>query len=304
MSGYSNTYDPSRKIAVCLFLLILTSNMVFGKSCSPDSTNKKRLTKVLIAQGALYGGSLVGLESLWYSNYSRSSFHFFNDNQEWLQIDKAGHALTGYTLSQLSKDTYLWSGMTPKKASIMGSLAGFSYLTVIEILDGFSTNWGASIGDLAANFAGCGLFLSQELAWQEQKFQLKWSFHTTQYAEKNPSMFGNSLPVNMLKDYNGQTTWLSFHPMLNKENSFIPLWLNIAAGYSANGMLNAVENKAPWQDTDRYRQYLLSLDINWRKIPTNSKTLKFVFKTLSFIKIPFPAIEFSEKGIRTHGSYF
>ena len=69
-------------------------------------------------------------------------------------------------------------------------------------------------------------------------------------------------------------------------------------------MLNARKNNQPWQDTERYRQYLLSLDINWRQIPTNSKTLKFVFKTLSFIKIPFPAIEFSEKGIKTHKLYY
>ncbi|MGM0611946.1 MAG: DUF2279 domain-containing protein [Bacteroidota bacterium] len=304
MSNYSIKYKTPGKIVLCIFLLILTTYPVFGKTFSPDSLNKKRLTKVLIAQGAMYGGSLVGLEALWYSNYSRSSFHFFNDNQEWLQVDKAGHAITGYTLSQLSKDTYLWSGMNHKKATIMGSLAGFSYLTVIEILDGFSTNWGASPGDLAANLAGSGLFLAQELAWQEQKIQMKWSFHTTQYANKNPSLLGNSLPTKMLKDYNGQTTWLSFHPMLNKENSIIPHWLNIAAGYSANGMLNATENKAPWQNTDRYRQYLISLDINWRKIPTNSKTLKFVFKTLSFIKVPFPAIELSEKGIKAHGLYY
>lgn len=278
--------------------------MAFGKTFSSDSLNKSRLTQVLIAQGAVYGGSLVGLEALWYSNYSRSSFHFFNDNRHWLQVDKTGHAITGYSLSQLSKDTYMWSGMDHQKATIMGSIAGFSYLTVIEILDGFSANWGASAGDLAANFAGSGLFLAQELAWQEQKVQLKWSFHTTEYAGKNPALLGSSLPEKMLKDYNGQTTWLSFHPGFYKEDTFIPDWLNIAAGYSATGMLNAKENKHPWQDTDRYRQYLLSLDINWRKIPTNSKTLKFVFKTLSFIKIPFPAIEFSEKGIKAHGLYF
>ena len=194
--------------------------------------------------------------------------------------------------------------MKREKAVLVGSLTGFGYLTVIEILDGFSAKWGASPGDLLANLAGTGLFLGQELTWQEQKIQMKWSFHMTKFAEKNPSLLGSSLPERMLKDYNGQTTWLSFHPLFNKENSVIPGWLNIAAGYSANGMLNARKNNQPWQDTERYRQYLLSLDINWRQIPTNSKTLKFVFKTLSFIKIPFPAIEFSERGIKAHGLYY
>jgi hypothetical protein len=48
--------------------------------------------------------------------------------------------------------------------------------------------------------------------------------------------------------------------------------------------------------TMRYRQYLLSLDIDLTKIKTNSKALKAVFQGLSFIKLPFPTLEFNSKG--------
>lgn len=269
-----------------------------------DSLAKKRLTSVLIAEGTLYGGSLIGLNELWYSDYSRSSFHFFDDNKEWLQTDKLGHAVTGYTLSLLSSDIYKWAQMDRQKSAIWGSVTGFGYLTVIEILDGFSAQWGASSGDIISNVLGTGLYLTQEFVWQEQRLQLKWSFHLTDYAEKRPSALGSSLPERMLKDYNGQTTWLSVNPDAFNRNCILPSWLNFAFGYSADGMLGANDNPHTFSHINRKRQYLFSLDVNWRKIPTQSKTLKFVFKTLSFVKIPFPAFELSKNGTDFHWIYW
>ena len=285
-------------------LLLFTVKSINAVIIPEDSINKKRLTGVLIAETGLYGGSLIGLNELWYKNYPRSGFHFFDDNREWLQVDKAGHAITGYRLGLLTSDIYQWAGLSEKKSAIWGSITGFGYLTVIEILDGFSKQWGASTGDLAANTFGTGLFLAQELSWHEQRIQLKWSFHLTDYASKKPELLGHSLPERMLKDYNGQTIWLSVNPNSFRTNSVIPPWLNIAAGYGGSGMIGAEKNPYSFNNIDRYRQYYLSLDLNWRKIPTQSKTLKFVFKTLSFIKIPFPAIEFSEKGVSGHLLYW
>jgi hypothetical protein len=54
-----------------------------------------RLAAVLSAEGALYFGSLGGLYFVWYKNYPQSSFHLFNDNNEWMHMDKIGHATTG-----------------------------------------------------------------------------------------------------------------------------------------------------------------------------------------------------------------
>ena len=48
--------------------------------------------------------------------------------------------------------------------------------------------------------------------------------------------------------------------------------------------------------TERYRQYLLSLDVDWTKIKTKSKLLKLVFKGMTFIKLPFPTLEYNSKG--------
>ncbi|OJU23360.1 MAG: hypothetical protein BGN92_03335 [Sphingobacteriales bacterium 41-5] len=51
------------------------------------------------------------------------------------------------------------------------------FLTVIEILDGFSNKWGFSWGDMAANVFGAGMFQGQQLLWNEQRIKFKFSFH-------------------------------------------------------------------------------------------------------------------------------
>ena len=48
---------------------------------------------------------------------------------------------------------------------------------------------------------------------------------------------------------------------------------------------------------ERFRQFYLSLDVDFSKINTNSKFMKGVFTTLSYIKIPLPTLEISQKKI-------
>jgi hypothetical protein len=112
---------------------------------------------------------------------------------------------------------------------------GFAFLTAVEVLDGFSSEWGASSGDNCKCF-GTALFVSQELLWKEQRITPKFSFHTTQYAQYRPNVLGSSLAEQMLKDYNGQTYWLSvnLHSFYKGSKSLNGL---IAIGYGANGML-------------------------------------------------------------------
>jgi hypothetical protein len=41
---------------------------------------------------------------------------------------------------------------------------------------------------------------------------------------------------------------------------------------------------------------LVSPDIDWTRIKTDSGFLRTVFKALTFVKFPFPAVEFNSKG--------
>ena len=53
-------------------------------------------------------------------------------------------------------------------------------------MDGFSDHWGFSWGDYAANVLGTSLLIGQELAWNEQRIQLKYSTHYETYADPGP----------------------------------------------------------------------------------------------------------------------
>src|ERR1035437_8378031 len=208
-----------------------------------DSINHKRLTSVIISGTILYAGSMATLYNFWYKNYPQSHFPFFNDNNEYLQMDKMGHFTTTYYISKLSYNTLRWTGLPEKKSVLFGGMMGIGYLTVVEILDGFSSEWGFSPGDMTANTLGGGLFVGQQLAWKEQRIQLKWSYHQTNYAQYRPDLFGKNLREQWLKDYNGQTYWLSANikSFLKKESKF-PAWLNLAVGYGAEGMTGASYN--------------------------------------------------------------
>lgn len=127
--------------------------------------NKNRIWLVAGAHAALWGGSYLALNKAWYADYPRQSFHFFNDNSEWNQMDKSGHVWTAYQMSRLSSELWRWAGLSDHKSAWLGGLSGVAYQSIIEIQDGFSSEWGFSWGDMAANVTGAALYTAQELLW-------------------------------------------------------------------------------------------------------------------------------------------
>ena len=273
-----------------------------------DSLNVPHQTSVIIAGSAVGVGALVGLNQMWYNDYERSDFHFVNDNSHWLQMDKAGHVFSAYHLSRFGNDALRWSGTSEKKSMIYGAAAGFVFLSAVEVLDGYSANWGASAGDVAANAGGSLLFVSQELLWNEQRITPKYSFHATPYASARPQVLGSTYSEQMLKDYNGQTYWLSANLHSFWKGSYIPKWLNVAVGYGGEGMITGEDdlvNTVFLPEDHRVRQFYFSLDADLTKIETNSLLLKTIFSVINVIKIPAPTFEvYSDGKVKFHPLYF
>jgi uncharacterized protein YfiM (DUF2279 family) len=291
-----------------LIVLLLTSSS-FSQSklesflTPSDSLNRSRRNTIIITESTLGGLTLIGLNQLWYKDYPQSKFHTLNDNGEWLQMDKLGHVFTSYQLGRVGANVLNWSGVSKKDQLLYGGTLGFAFLTTVEIFDGFSGEWGFSWGDMVANAAGTGLYIGQELLWQEQRFTLKYSFHQTQYAPQRPDKLGDGFLEEVLKDYNGQTYWLSANMHSFFKESKIPKWLNVAFGYGVEGLLTGKEEVV--LDQIRTRQWYLSLDIDLTKIQTNSHILRTLFDIFNTIKVPFPTVEFNEKnGIKLHAIYF
>lgn len=287
---------------IILFWILFPSIALAQQRDSVNTVNKKRLGAFVATSTIVYTASLVGLSELWYSDSPRQPFQFFNDNAEWKQVDKLGHFYSGYHLSSSTSQALRWCGVSPKKSDIIGAITGFAMLVPIEILDGKSQGYGASSGDLIADAVGAGMYIGQSLLWKEQRIIPKFSFHTTSYAPINPDLLGDGLPSEILKDYNGQTYWLSVD--MDKFMRF-PHWLNVAAGYGAEGMVYARDQQnivagyaAP------YRQFYIALDLDLTSIKTKSKAVKALIFFANMIKIPAPTVEFTSKGVRFHALYF
>ena len=265
--------------------------------------DKQKRNILLISEASAYTIALVGLNQLWYANYPKSEFHFFNDNEEWLQMDKLGHLSSSYYTGVAGIKAYEWAGFSRKKAIWYGGLTGTFFLTIIEILDGHSEEWGASSGDLIANTTGSLLAIGQALKWNEQRIQLKYSYSPTKFAEKNPEQLGGNHLERALKDYNGQTYWVSFNlkPLMQIENENFPSWLSLALGYGATGMETPFAQN---NDSDRERKFLLSLDVDLNRIKTNSKILNTVLHTFGFLKFPMPTLELTNGRLSAHPIYY
>jgi uncharacterized protein YfiM (DUF2279 family) len=254
-----------------------------------------------------YSAAMIGLYNAWYKDYPQSHFHTFNDWGEWKQMDKLGHMYSAYTESKISMELWRWTGISRKKRIWLGGMSGAVYQTVIEVLDGFSAEWGWSWGDFAANIAGSGMLVAQELAWNEQRIQMKWSFHRKRYTDpmlhqRSDELFGKSNAERYLKDYNGQTYWLSVAPKTLFPKSRIPAWLQVSIGTGVEGLFGGYENKATDQngnitflrtDIPRCRQWFLAPDIDLTKIKTNKKGLKLALQLLNVFKFPTPSLQYS-----------
>ncbi len=293
-------------------LFIVTANVstpVFATD--PDSLTNIAPPRCFWYRSAAIGGAMAGtlvlLDQAWYSDYSRTSFHTFNDGHEWLGMDKAGHIFSAYTLGAWGHKTLAGGAAKDKAALWVGGSAGLVFLTGVELLDGTSAAWGFSWWDMVANVAGTGLYLGQELGWKEQRVMLKLSARHTEFAALRPELLGTGPVERYLKDYNGQTLWASFNLRAFMPRSGLPPWLNVALGHGATGMITAGPpgpNDTPSIPGTRYRRVLLAPDLDLTRIPTRSKALRTVFFVLNSIKVPTPALEFSTGRFRGHWLYF
>ena len=348
---------------IYIFILIILPTFFAGnfgtvaiaQKMAEDSslTHKQKVLRksiLLGSMGAYTIGSLSFLDLIWYHPYQSTSFHFFNDNAQWCQMDKCGHAFSTYSsarlvtgamnwagfktkpfnasVGHLSARGLKWAGFSERESILIGQTFGLLYLSSVEILDGFSKEWGFSWGDEAANFVGGFAFSLQEFYWKEQRIQLKFSDHQTSFPSYRPHVLGANFLEKIIKDYNGQTYWVSVNvaSFLKKDTKF-PNWINLAFGYGATNMVSGKSNVIVYPDGTttansvnnqtelisangqidyfyRYRKYYVSLDIDLTKLKTKSRVLKGIFSVVNSFKLPFPTIEFDKYGTHFSPFYF
>ncbi|MFN5736494.1 MAG: DUF2279 domain-containing protein, partial [Flavobacteriales bacterium] len=234
---------------------------------------------------------LVALQNIWYKPYQTQSFHFYNDGSNWMQMDKMGHALTAYVLTERINSLHRWSSGT--YYPWVGAGYGLTYLGILELMDGYSEGWGFSWYDGLANGLGVFFSLGQNYLWNEQKILPKFSFNRSPYAMYRPEVLGKNFAQQVLKDYNGQTYWLSI-PL----RKFLPFpeklsFLCLSFGLGCEAKL--VGDSDSWQQFNAYREFVFSLDIDLRQVAPNRPVLNRILSSINYVKIPFPSLVFSKE---------
>lgn len=275
----------------------------------PDTINPKRLYTTIGTEVGAYVSGLSFLSLIWYKDQERVKFHFYDDSRGYLQMDKAGHGYGAYRYSHSAYYALRWAGVDKKRSLVFGGPIGLLFQTPVEIFDGLYEGWGFSWTDMLANTVGAGFFSVQEALFDEQLILMKYSYSPSIYPDYHTHL-GETQLERFFLDYNAHTYWLSCNLQRITGINKIPGWLNLALGYSANGMIYEFRNPEyymgkPFPHLERYRQYIFSLDVDCSRIPTRNKTLIKVFRAINLIKIPFPAIEYNRvDGIKARGLYF
>ncbi len=272
----------------------------FVQSFSTTKFNKPRVKGVIIFSFAIYCVFMMVLGYAWYSRQWVSGFHFFNDAPEWKQMDKFAHFFWAFQVSALAARFLVWAKVNEKTSALAGAILGFLFVSSIEIFDGFSDRYGASLFDIFANAMGCAGFLGQRMIWKKINIWPKFSFHPSSFAPLRPAMLGDGFLEEVLKDYNGQTFWYS----ASFKSLPLPTWLTLAVGVGAEGMIFGRDHENELLNFSPYRKYFLSVDLNFSHVQTSSKVLNSVLSVLNIIKIPAPALELSSHGIKFHPIYF
>ena len=320
----------SARCTILVGMLCLFFSTIYGQNAElshggffapSDTFNKKRFNYALGISAATYTGFSIGLYHAWYKQYPQGGFHLFDDGGEWNNMDKIGHVYTSYFQGVLCYKGARWTGLSENNSILTGVICGSLFQTTIEVMDGFSEEWGFSLYDVGANVAGIGVFALQQKYWKEQRISLKVSSIPVDYPmttvvgsmgsemtlrDRANDLFGSSFAEKFLKDYNAQTYWASvnLHSFLPEGNKW-PEWLNLAFGYGADNLYGGyknewvVENERFVLDEDafpRTHQFYVGFDLDLTRIKTKNNFLKGVLSMFNIFKMPSPALELNSRG--------
>lgn len=221
--------------------------------------------------GVVYILTVLLLGLLWYSGQYSGKFTIFNDANEWAYLDKIGHSWSTYLITNI---LLIYAVGTPFQCAF----AAFLMVSSIEVADGFSTAYGLSVFDLIANLSGA--ILAIWLPWGATSFRFKFSFFPSEWAPLRPELLGSSWYDTWLKDYNGQTYWLTypiFHKLWPQK---APKWLAISIGYSADGMLYG----QTVMNTMLSYEFFIAPDILLSAFRPQNRYLQFLFYFLDSVK--------------------
>ena len=220
----------------------------------------------------------------WWDNDS-SHFHFENDFDYALNLDKFGHFAAGVILGESFYEGYRWAGLSEFRSYLFAGLSAMATHIAIDVKDGYSPAWGFSIFDVLSGSLGGFLPMAERYVPVFKYVDLKWSYwiNSTAYYDKNHHR-GEAV---FTDDYPNQTFWASFKPyrlLPSAARKYYPSWLAIAAGISVDDAI--IKNKG-----HAHREAYIALDYDLEAFRPQSRWARTLIKYLNYFKLPAPAIQ-------------
>lgn len=250
---------------------------------------------------------MYGLNRLWYSGHDRTSFHWYNDWNTYVQQDKVGHMFVSWHLARVFGEYGMWSGMSRRRAGLFGGLMSAAFQSQIEVFDGFSEAFGASGTDIAANVVG-GVIGGLKVAYPDRLswFDAKYSYHPSPYYQEDVSDVAPFRYLgNALKDYDGISYWLVVRP--SNRYAEWPEWLGISVGYSGTGLAHPLSGR--FEEGGRggpvhRRQVFVGPDIDLLALRDDwPQPFRAIASFFSFVRLPAPAVQLTPE-VRWYWIYY
>ena len=265
-----------------------------------------RIDRLFILGGSAAATHYVGFkyfDRAWYQGQKRGSIRWLNDwgGDTYVNMDKGGHFIGGFVLSEALGEAYGWSGFGPRTAAALGTLTSWAALLEIEMRDAYFDQWGFSIPDFAFNTAGAAIPLMYELLPASRAIRFKFSYWPSRlYRDRKERSLEPVRPHTnyVIDDYEGATFWISLtvdEILRGKARDAWPDFLGVALGYGAGGLhgsnVKSRGREREFLDLPSARPELfLALDYDLRQLPANGPVWGSLKQYFNWIHLPAPTV--------------
>lgn len=264
--------------------IFLDSANLNVKNIIPDEQkiNYKRLA---FSSSVAFGmGTVVHIyqSNAWWANQN-SKFHFINDWNYALWIDKVGHFTATHFYAHLASGVFDAANLTAEKSAIFSALTALSWELFIEIEDGFGPDWGFSPGDAVSDVLGSAFYLGQYYYPFLKNFQPKISYYPSKKFREGKHKGGI-----IIDDYEGQKFWIGIRMkelLPQKISKYWPSLLMLSAGIGVKNLNGAGGGQ---------RDFYIALDLDFEQIPLYGSFWQFVKNTFNYIHFPMPGIRITQ----------
>lgn len=244
----------------------------------------------IIGMSAIYLTTTISVytyqRDAWWKDM-RTNFHFMNDWDYALWIDKVGHFYDGILIQHGTSAAFEAANFDIEESMIYGTIGSFLFLTYVEIEDGFGGGWGFSPGDQIANTLGALFPLAQFYYPYLKNFLFRFSYYPDKLHTEG---FIQGQQHIIFDDYEGQKFWLSFRMKEILPANFAKYWPPLLTLSLGTGVKNLDGHG------DGRRDFYLALDLDFEEIPLHGRGWQFVKNTLNFLHFPMPGIRVNKDG--------